>query len=104
MSALAEREPVVPVPLLGLDPPTQLADHLLPPLKRSGIPFDQAWELAMERICWPVSRRETRDWEAQLDATREGWRAAYDGEPATRPEWVLRGLAAAYRALALHGA
>lgn len=92
MAALAEVDPLQA--LIGMDPPTQLADHLLPPLKRRALPFDLAWELAMGAVRWPGSIRDASDWRKMLHATREGWRAAYDDEPATRPEWVLRGLAA----------
>jgi hypothetical protein len=85
--------------LVGLDPPTQLADHLLPALRTRGMAFDDAWEVAVENILWPSSKRETKDWELVLDATRESWRASYDREPPERSEWVLRGLAHVYAKL-----
>lgn len=79
MAALAERPNEDHSDLLGeLMPPTQLADHLLPPQLRAGVPFDAAWDRAMELIVWPRSTREAKDWRTQLAATREAWRAAYE--------------------------
>ena len=90
MAALAEARDSLA--LAGMDPPTQLSEVLLPPLLRQGVPFDMAWELALRSVRWPVSRRDAREWSLMLDATREGWRAAYDGDPATREESAAAGL------------
>jgi MoxR-like ATPase len=67
-------------------PPTQLADYLLPPQKRADVPFDDAWDRAMELIVWPPSSREAKDWRLQLAATREVWRAAYENWAPERSE------------------
>lgn len=95
MTALAEVPEQDPLAALrGVDPPRQLSEHLLPPLKRMRIPFDEAWKLAWDAVQWPDSRRDAREWQLMLDATQEGWRAAYEDEPATRGEHVVGELAA----------
>lgn len=78
--------------LLGLAPPTQLAECLLPPMKRQRVPFDDAWALALEQVLWPGSLREEKDWRAQLEATRFGWRAAYEAWPQERTEEAIAAL------------
>lgn len=94
MAALAERptdEPEFPQ-LVGLVPTTQLADHLLPPQKRAGVPFDEAWDRAMELVVWPSSSREAKEWRGQLAATRLVWQAAYEGWPPERQELAVKSL------------
>lgn len=94
MAALAESTEDPFAGLVGLEPPRQLAEYLLPPMKRRGVSFDVAWDLAMRSIRWPASRREAREWENMLAATREGWRAAYEGDPMTAQEQAVSGLSA----------
>jgi hypothetical protein len=94
MAALAERptdEHEYPQ-LIGLLPTTQLAEHLLPPQKRAGVPFDQAWERALELVAWPSSLREAKEWRVQLAATRIVWQAAYEDWPPERQELAARAL------------
>jgi hypothetical protein len=91
MAALAERAGD-DLDLAGLFPTTQLADHLLPPLKREGVPFEDAWELALERVVWPSSLREAKEWRQQLAATRVGWQAAYENWPPERQEAAIAAL------------
>lgn len=51
----------------------RLADH-----KAAGVSFDVAWERAIYRLY--VRGIESRDWHAALEATRDEWRAAYEGQ------------------------
>lgn len=96
MTALADRPPGSPLvdeDGRPLDPPVQLSEHLLPPLKLEGIPFDEAWELAFERMAWPLSLRDAKDWRVQLSATRVVWQAAYEGWESERREDAIAALA-----------
>lgn len=93
MAALAERETAGDDfgRLIGLAPVTQLAEYLLPPQKRAGVPFDEAWDTAMKQVAWPSSR-EAKEWRAQLASTRIVWQAAYEGWPPERQELAAKSL------------
>jgi hypothetical protein len=92
MAALAERDAYA-AHLVGLDPPTQLSTYLLPPLKRAGVPFNEAWWRALSMVAWPSAEREAREWQKMLAATKPGWRAAYEDRPPLPEELVLAALA-----------
>jgi hypothetical protein len=93
MAALAESEKGDEFPqLVGLLPPTQLSEHLLPPLKRAGVPFDEAWERALELVVWPGSLREAKEWRAMLASMRLVWQASYEDWPAEQAELAAAAL------------
>jgi hypothetical protein len=98
MAALAERDAYA-AHLVGLDPPTQLATYLLPPLKRAGVSFGEAWIRALSMVVWPSAEREARDWQKMLAETQHGWRAAYEDRPPLPEELVLAELAGTLRRL-----
>jgi hypothetical protein len=64
------------LPRAGLLPPEQLT-QLLAHYRRHGVAFDSAWDLAMDHVVWPTSRRDASEWRTSLNGTREGWRASY---------------------------
>lgn len=93
MAALAERETGGEFPrLVGLLPTTQLSEHLLPPLKRAGVPFDEAWDRALELIEWPSSLKDTKEWRAMLTSTRIAWQAGYENWPPEQAELAVAAL------------
>jgi hypothetical protein len=50
--------------------------------RAAGVPFDVAWRRSFPRSAGRGGRQA-------LEETREGWRRAYVGEPATQPERAL---------------
>ena len=52
----------------------------------AGTPFDAAWTYALEAVT-------ERDWRDALQATRDEWRDAYEGEPATPQLVALQAVA-----------
>ena len=66
------------------DPPVQLRERLAV-ARRQGIPFDEAWEALLNgyrgnRIKFPHSTVERREWRAVLEEDRPVWEAAFHGE------------------------
>jgi hypothetical protein len=55
-------------------------------LRSWGLSFDAAWSLALPR---PLPDRERVALRSALNATRDRWRAAWEGEPPTPAERVL---------------
>ena len=53
--------------------------------ERFGLPFEQAWPSALRS-----SDVAGSGWAEIAEATRDGWRRAYEGEPATEAEIALR--------------
>jgi hypothetical protein len=55
--------------------------------RRSGVPFDVAWEAASVEALGASC--EPADWRPVLESTEESWRRAYDRMPPTRCERAL---------------
>jgi hypothetical protein len=74
-----------------------LGDHLRRS-RAAGVPFEVAWRECQpargdEAVRWTRDRRARREWTTALAATQEGWRRAYEGQPATVGEAAVRLLA-----------
>jgi len=62
--------------------------------KSAGVPFDEAWQAAIDGLRRPTDRPVWVQWREALNETKSGWRAAYNDEDA--PAYVgLRALVAA---------
>lgn len=83
--------------------------------KRCRVPFGLAWALAVRpgrpivmvthpappagAILWPTDRNDRITWRVAIEATRDGWRRAFDGFEATDGERALLLLSPALEAL-----
>jgi len=83
--------------------PVQPLDHMtsrLSAAKRAGEPFEAAWADAIETLPEPVvtgsflPRCEHQAWAAAFRGTREGWRRAFEDEPARELERLVARMAA----------
>lgn len=89
------------------DPPQQLA-RLAADARAAGTPFDQFWQHAVQPegpallpsaknappgiVLWPSDTVSRRAWRAAMldERVREGWRRAYERQPATPADAALR--------------
>jgi hypothetical protein len=67
----------------GKTPPEQMRWQLAA-LRRGGMPFDRAWDIAFSRIKWPHEKPERVEWRAIVEAGRHQWERAYHGESPLR--------------------
>lgn len=71
---------------------------MLARLRADGLLFEQAWIESWDLIAWPLSQRETLEWEKALEGTKETWRARYERWDQTPEEKAVAGLGAALEA------
>lgn len=57
--------------------------HALADARDEGVPFDEAWTTAVRALRGDLSERDNGLWGGALAGTRDAWRRAYSGEPAT---------------------
>jgi hypothetical protein len=50
-----------------------------------GHSFIYAWTIAIQRVC----RGDAEEWEEIFDTTRESWRRAYEGQPASGADGAI---------------
>lgn len=53
--------------------------------KRLGVPFDDAWDDAIETLRDAIPQQRRKGWLTVLDETRDAWQAAYEGRGASVP-------------------
>jgi hypothetical protein len=67
--------------------PLGTAGVLLASAKLAGLPFDEAWTVAMETALSYMSAERARDWYSALEDTRAAWDDAYGGRPSSLAEF-----------------
>lgn len=45
--------------------------------KSLGLPFEEAWELAYDKVRWPDDKQRRREWVAALNETKQVWLECY---------------------------
>lgn len=66
----------MPAPVRRPPPPEQLRAALTV-LRAEGLPFGEAWALALRAVVWPHDTVHRRQWREALAETRGEWEACY---------------------------